>query len=569
MERSLILGRYRPLAELGAGGHGEVVLAYDTRMARRVAIKRLRLPTDAAGHPVRTPGLAEARTAAMLNHPSIVTVYEWDTDADEAFLIMEHVDGVSLDELLAEREGPLTLDEAAAVTQAVGSALRFAHDNGVLHLDLKPENVLISHDGRVKVADFGVAALTGLAGLAAGAGGTLGFMPPEQLRGMSLDERTDLWALAATLFEALTLANPLVSRSPEGAVFKAEVATLPAPSEFRPGLSPGIDEALLAALAPEPLDRPADVSELTARLAPWLGDTTAGSESLADTVSELLAEEEASAEEPARPGLWDVLARFGGVARRSAAAALSTWLAYGGLSALPLPPAAALGGAALVALAAALAPGLGLALGLACLAAGLATVSWLPTAAVVLAGAAWWVALGRHGRRGELITVASPLLAAFGLGPVAPLLAGLGDTPLLAAAGSASSAVAIMAASAASGAPAPLLAIPRSLLTDPVATLGHASLAPLVASPGPLLVLGAWATAGAVASLLASRATRAAAWMGGALGTVVLGIAYAVWAALPDGYAWPDETVLRQLSASLIMVVLIVAAGPPARSEEE
>ncbi|MBE0477184.1 MAG: serine/threonine protein kinase [Coriobacteriia bacterium] len=567
MEQSLVLGRYRPLAELGSGGHGEVVLAYDTKMARRVAIKRLRLPVDGTGRPSRQAGLAEARTAAMLNHPHIVTVHEWDTDADEAFLIMEHVDGVSLADLLEARGAPLDLDEAAAVALALGSALRFAHENGVLHLDLKPENVLLSRDGRVKVADFGVAQLTGLAGSASPTGGTLGFMPPEQLRGGELDDRADEWAFAATLYEALTSAAPLASESLEGAVFKAEIAPVPAPSEFEPRVPPAIDEALLTALAPAPEDRFDDVSELTARLAPWLGDAAAGSGSLASAVDALLAEEEPAEEGAA--GAWDVLARYSGGARRAAAALLGGWLAWGGLTALPLPSTAAAAAAALVALAGALAPGLGLALGLACLAAGLGTVSWLASATVVLLGGAWWRLLGRDGSAQALFTLAAPAMAALGAGPAAPLLAGFASPPLAAAASSAASAVAVMSVSAASGGTPPLLRVPPSLLADPVGTLGAAPLGALVADPGPLLVVAAWATAGATSSLLCSRSTRTGAWAGAVLGGVLMGAAYAIWAAMPAGFEWPDETVLRQLSASLIMVVLVAAAGPPARPEEE
>ena len=156
METQLILDRYRPLEELGEGGYGSVVSAWDTRMQRRVAIKRLPLPLDPTGRPLKRAGLAEARTGAMLNHPAIVTVYDFDTDEDEAFLIMELIDGASLEEILAELAGPLNLDEAAAVLGPVFDAVEFAHANGVLHLDLKPANVLVDRDGRVKVADFGV-----------------------------------------------------------------------------------------------------------------------------------------------------------------------------------------------------------------------------------------------------------------------------------------------------------------------------------------------------------------------------------------------------------------------------
>ncbi|HSK48720.1 MAG TPA: serine/threonine-protein kinase, partial [Coriobacteriia bacterium] len=208
MEQQLILDRYRPLEELGEGAFGSVVLAWDTRMQRRVAIKRLPLPLDSRGRPHQPPGLAEARTAAMLNHPNIVTVFDFDADADEAFLVMEHVDGASLGDLLDDVGGPLTVDEAATLLSDVSSAIEFAHENGVLHLDIKPENVLVTRDGRAKVADFGIAELSSLAGHEAAFGGTPGYMPLEQLAGEAVTERTDEWALAVLAYEALTAENP-------------------------------------------------------------------------------------------------------------------------------------------------------------------------------------------------------------------------------------------------------------------------------------------------------------------------------------------------------------------------
>ncbi len=222
MEGQLILDRYRPLAELGEGGFGTVTLAWDTRMQRRVAIKRLPFPLDNRGRPHQPPGLAEARTAAMLAHPNIVTVFDFDTDSDEAFLVMEYVDGASLADLLDRAGGPLTLDEASAVVDAVERALSFAHDNGVLHLDIKPDNVLVMRDGRVKVADFGIAELSSLSGHTSAYGGTLGYMPLEQLEGERVSERTDEWAVAALVFEAITGDNPFAEDTLEAAIEPAQ-----------------------------------------------------------------------------------------------------------------------------------------------------------------------------------------------------------------------------------------------------------------------------------------------------------------------------------------------------------
>ncbi|MHB8965940.1 MAG: serine/threonine-protein kinase, partial [Coriobacteriia bacterium] len=365
MDRPLILDRYRPLAELGAGGHGAVTLAFDTKMARRVAIKRLPLPVDRAGRPLARTGLAEARTAALLNHPSIVTVHEWDTDLDEAFIVMEDIDGASLADILDATGTPFDLNEAAAVISSVAAAVQFAHGNGVLHLDLKPANVLVTRDGRVKVADFGVSALTDASGRARGVAGTVGYMPPEQIRGQTLDERTDEWALASLAYEILTNANPFDADTAEGSLFRIEIAEVPAPGEFEPSLPPGVDMVLLAALAADPAERYQTASEFGDALLDHLGDAAAGHESLARIVDSLVADEDEGGDgRLAYPslGLWDRLARYSGGFRRGGAAVVSGWLAWAGVSAFAPDLVPGVVAAVFAAVAAALAPGLGLAI---------------------------------------------------------------------------------------------------------------------------------------------------------------------------------------------------------------
>jgi serine/threonine protein kinase len=315
-EHGLILGRYRPLSELGEGGHGAVDLAFDTKMTRRVAIKRIPLSHAGVRRLGQTTGLAEARTAALLNHPNIVTMYEWDTDEDEAYLIMEHVDGCSLADLL-DAYSPLDADEAAAVLTPVCSALAFAHDNGVLHLDLKPENVLVTRDGLVKVADFGVASLTNAAGQAISAGGTLGYMPPEQLRGEAVDARTDSWALGALAYEVVTGSVPFAADSIEEALRKAEDVVPPMPGDIIGAVPREIDDIVMTALAADPDARFTSAAGFGAQLLAVLGDPQSGREALREMVAELVAEEEATAHGGVGgPGLWDRLAR---TSRRSCA----------------------------------------------------------------------------------------------------------------------------------------------------------------------------------------------------------------------------------------------------------
>lgn len=562
VEEQLILDRYRPLADLGSGGFGSVVLAFDTKMARRVAIKRL--PLEGGHAAVRRAGLAEARTAAMLNHPSIVTVHEWDTDGSAAYIVMEDIDGASLADILDVRGVPLDDDECAAVLDAVTGAVAFAHANGVLHLDLKPANILVTRDGRVKVADFGIAALTDATGRARGASGTIGYMPPEQLRGEPVDERTDTWALGALLYELLTRANPFDADTAEGSLFKIEVAPVPAPSEFEPTLSEGVDEVLLDALAPDPDDRYQSIEELADALSPLLGDARFGRRSLAEHLDDTLGDDVGYEGEYGRLGLWDALAPYAGWFRRTAAALVSGWLGWAGVSAVLPDGGAGLAAGALAGLAGALAPGLGLALGGVSFCVGLGVVAewWLGLAAFAVF-AAHWLAVGRHGEGDALMPAAGPLLGIARMAPAAPLLAGYAFPPLQAAVAGGLSALATMLVSAATGGSAPLLAPGWSWLWRPwsgVITV-DATLH-TVADPGVLVVVAAWAIAGAACSALCGRRSRGAAVLGVAVGIAIITGGSALWGLIGGG-SDPLTSAAIDLGISAAVMIAVVALGPP------
>ena len=174
-----LLKRYQPLETLATGGFGSIEICRDTHLRRRVAIKRIPL-INGAGMPASDimDVLREAHTAAMLQHPNIVQVIDFTHDTAYAYLVMEYVDGMSLAEFLHRVDGhSLTFDEAAAIADALGQALTFAHANGVLHLDIKPANVLIDHSGNVKLTDFGMARLSSAGGFGGSRGGTIGYMP--------------------------------------------------------------------------------------------------------------------------------------------------------------------------------------------------------------------------------------------------------------------------------------------------------------------------------------------------------------------------------------------------------
>ncbi|MBN2248704.1 MAG: serine/threonine protein kinase [Coriobacteriia bacterium] len=570
MEEQLILDRYRPLADLGSGGFGSVVLAFDTKMARRVAIKRLKLPTDRHGRPLDRTGLAEARTAAMLNHPAIVTVHEWDTDGADAYIVMEDIDGASLADIIDERGEPLDDDEAAWVLESVGAAVSFAHDNGVLHLDLKPANVLVARDGRVKVADFGISALTDASGRAVGATGTIGFMPPEQIRAEHVDERTDVWALGALFYELLTRANPFDAETTEGSLFKIEVAPVPAPSEFDATLSADIDEVLLTATAPEPGDRYASVGEFVADLGPQLGDAAAGRRRLASYLDDTLGDEEDFDGEHGRLGVWDALAPYAPWFRRAGGALVCGWLGWAGTAAVLGDATPSLVAAALVGLAGALAPGLGLALGGIAISAGVgvATVWWAGVATLaVIAGS--WVARGRHGQGDALLPAAAPVLAVIRCAPLAPLLAGFVFTPLPAAVAGCVSALLTLIVAAAGGSAAPLLQADWQWLLVPWEFgVPTSAISGVLADPGALIVVASWAGAAAACSVACRRLTRTWAVVGMLAGVGLMAGGYALWGLVARNTALLT-TAAPDLLAALALMAGVIALGPPARPVDE
>src|SRR6185295_16066206 len=214
------LAHYRILRPLGTGGMGEVFLARDTRLERDVALKLIREEFAADGERLARFE-REARAIAALNHPSIVTIYAIEEDSGRRFFTMELVEGRTLREVTPP--AGLPAPELLRVGVALADALAAAHARGVVHRDLKPANVMITHEGRVKVLDFGIAKLDGsglLTVTAVGPAadldatrqgsvlGTAGYMAPEQMKGQPVDARADLFALGLVLFEAASGRHP-------------------------------------------------------------------------------------------------------------------------------------------------------------------------------------------------------------------------------------------------------------------------------------------------------------------------------------------------------------------------
>ncbi len=304
----LILDRYRLLGEAGAGGYGTVMVAKDPRIQRKVAIKAIPLTeTDAlraalpgadavAGSAAIThglssedlpddrdvqtlahiPGLDEARTAAMLSDPHIVTVYDVEVRGQTAYLVMEYIEGITLSKLMRDYVDYVTLDMITAVFDAVAGALKKAHAHRVLHLDIKPDNILINREGQVKVTDFGLATLVDASGVGTTGGGTIGYMPLEQMRREELDVRTDEWSLASVAYEMLVGSNPFTAPDlarAEQAIVDAELVL---PSLCWDGLDESIDDVLFYALAPNKEDRYETVFDFQEEADKFLGDAEEG-----------------------------------------------------------------------------------------------------------------------------------------------------------------------------------------------------------------------------------------------------------------------------------------------------
>jgi eukaryotic-like serine/threonine-protein kinase len=254
-----LAGRYQLGSLLGVGGMASVYLADDRVLQRQVAVKVLR-PPDAQDPAVVERFRREARAAARLSHPNIVTVFDSGSDGELHYLVMEYVQGESLAQLLA-RQGRLAPRRAAELAMQVCAALAAAHAQGLVHRDIKPANVLVGADGRVQVADFGIAKAAAAATTLTGSGvvlGTAAYLAPEQAQGGPVDARSDLYALGCVLYELLCGTPPFGSGldGPQVAVAARHVGEAPEPPSWRnPQVDAGLDEVVLAALAKQPAQR--------------------------------------------------------------------------------------------------------------------------------------------------------------------------------------------------------------------------------------------------------------------------------------------------------------------------
>jgi len=661
----LILDRYRPLGSAGAGGFGTVQVAWDERIQRKVAIKTIQLteldaeraalpgadavepsrdayqddvlpweddpaelaepgyadldqPADQAAYPdlepirslAHLPGLDEARTAAMLQDARIVTVYDFEVRERTAYLIMEYVEGLTLTELLHDYSEYITLDIVAAVFEAVAGALAVAHKAGVLHLDIKPDNIMINAKGQVKVTDFGLATLADAAGQGLAGGGTIGYMPLEQMRREHLDARTDEWSLAAVLYEMLAGENPFLAPNLDEAPAAIEEAELVLPSLCWENLDEQIDDVIFYALDPDREERYATVKDFAEEARKFLGNARRGRSQLASIVTRDLQgdqapgpsadlqdvsesvdgrptidEARARAQEAERAARSERSARRKRVVRDVASSAASALLTPGAVSiagrvfaiaasvflaylaavnipiianaSVPFAPVALLIAAG-TGVAAAFRPALGALIGYLLLSVALILGnSPIAGAAVLVTSFAWWYFFGRLGVAEGNAGLCEPISGALGGGALAPLAAGASlRTPSAIATAAFACVIAVVLGAAGTGGIIGWDALANWKFSQADV---DGRLLGMVQSPAVWCMVGSWIASAAVQAAVGTRGSRASELLGFALGAAIL-IAGVVGAAIVNPMFVTGNALPRIVLGLLVPVAMVAAA---------
>jgi serine/threonine-protein kinase len=273
----LIGGRYRVLGNLGKGAMGLVFMAYDPVLDRKVAIKQMTAEI-ADNEELRQRFYVEARAAARLNHPNIITIHELHESGGDIFMIMELLEGKSLAQMVAAKPVPLPLEATLDVMSQVCDGLDYAHQRTIVHRDIKPANLFLTPSGTVKILDFGIARLGSLHMTAAGALiGTPDYMAPEQIRGDEIDRRTDLWAVGAVLYQLLSGTKPFEGK-PLARLLTSIAQTPHVPLQQRAPAIPKSVSDLVDRLLSKPRDgRPASAGLVRDELRAILGRESASS----------------------------------------------------------------------------------------------------------------------------------------------------------------------------------------------------------------------------------------------------------------------------------------------------
>jgi len=272
----LLDGRYAVTARIAHGGMATVYVATDTRLDRQVALKVMHAELARDDDFVRR-FIGEAKSVARLSHPNVVGVYDQGADGPLLYLAMEYVPGRTLKDLLRER-GRFAPAEALGIMTGVLDGLAAAHSSGITHRDVKPENVLLTADGRIKVADFGLARAHAAAGHTQRGLliGTVAYLPPEQVTGDVTGPRGDVYSAGVMLFELLTGRQPFTGDNPLSIAYQHVNRDVPAPSTLAPGIPAAVDQLVLAATSRDPAQRPADAGEFARAVRRVAGDTASG-----------------------------------------------------------------------------------------------------------------------------------------------------------------------------------------------------------------------------------------------------------------------------------------------------
>ena len=334
-------GRYKIMSVLGIGGMAYVYRAYDTKLKRDVAIKVLRddVAMDAES---RRRFRTEYQAVGKLSHPNIRAVYDVVASGDTEYIVMEYVEGISLYQYL-KKKGVLTWKEALHFSTQIARALSHAHSRGIIHMDIKPQNIMLPKDGTAKVADFGIAQLEdGIQsrehpdeGL-----GSIHYISPEQARGEAVDARSDIYSLGVVMYEMLTGRLPYAGDSLAEVAVKHFTVAPEDPTALNPEIPPELEEITLRAMKPKPDDRYPTVDDMLADLDEFRKGQT---QSIRSEVRRALAEESEPepVEEPGRDELHVIardvpristageLSREAYYRRRSRASRVSMLLGFG------------------------------------------------------------------------------------------------------------------------------------------------------------------------------------------------------------------------------------------------